>query len=340
MKGTDILFSLIVSVYQIEDYIGQCIESLISQCKKDCEIIIINDGSTDKSGEIAEEYTKKYKYIRVIHQENRGLSAARNTGIHHAEGTYCIFVDGDDMLCEDALDSLRKCIIQNTQTPEIIIHRRRQIDSTEKSKECRYRFNEALLQSMPISKLYAKLQKMPDMYMGAWIFTVKTNYLKENKFYFAEGLFHEDEEWVPKILLNAENIAFNNICFYLYRLERNGSITTTPNIEKMFDKLKIINLLLKEFKQSKYTTDIKEVMFERIRSIYFGVMCNAWQYKKDTKYNKLLKQIARKNTLLRDSRRMNHKAGYFMIRHMGVRTACFCLWYTNEFRKRLQTFMH
>lgn len=338
MKGNDILFSFIVSVYQIEDYIGQCIDSLISQCGKDSEIIIIDDGSTDKGGKIAEKYAEKHKCIHVIHQENRGLSAARNTGIYHAEGKYCIFVDGDDMLCEDALDSLRKCI-ENRQNPEIIIHRRKQIDPAGKSMECRYRFTEAALQSLSVSKLYTELQKMPDMYIGAWIFTVKTDYLRKNNFYFAEGLFHEDEEWVPKVLLNAGNIAFNNTCFYLYRIGRNGSITTTPNIERIFDKLKIINLLRKEFKQSKYTIDIKEVMSERIRSIYFGVICNAWQYRKDVKYDKLLKQIRKKNTLLRSSTRVNHKAGYLIIRHMGVRVACPCLWYANKIRKQMQTFL-
>lgn len=335
MSENNTLFSIIVSVYQIENYIGQCIKSLLSQCGIDSEIIIIDDGSTDRGGEIAEEYARKHKCIRIIHQENKGLSAARNTGIYYAKGKYCIFVDGDDMLCEGALDSLRNCI-ENKQTPEIIIHRRKQIDQAGKSKECRYQFNEAVLQSMPISKLYTELQKMPDMYMGAWIFTVKTNYLTGNNFYFAEGLFHEDEEWVPKILLNTRNIAFNNTCFYLYRIGRNGSITTTPNIKRIFDKLKIIILLQKEFKQSKYSIDIKEIISERIRSIYFGILCNAWQYRKDVKYDKLLKQLTKKNMLLRNSKRINHKAGYFMIRHVGVRAACFCLWYTNEIRKQIK----
>ena len=338
MKEDIILFSIIVPAYQVEKYVEQCIMSLIPQCETNCEIIIIDDGAYDKSREIAEEYAGKYEFISVIHQDNQGLSAARNTGIHHAKGEYCIFVDGDDMLCEGAIDSLRKCI-EDKRQPEIIIHRRKQIDSTGKSRECRYWFDEKEMQPLSVSELYERLQKMPELWIGTWIFSVRTDYIRKNKFYFAKGLLHEDEEWVPKILLNAKSIAYNNTCFYCYRIDREGSITKTPNIKREFDKLKIIDLVEQEFDKARYSADINRVIKKRVQSIYFGVICSAWQYRKDVGYITLLKQVKKKQILLQNSSSMKYEAVYLMMTFLGVRETCFYFWYINK-AKRMCKFLH
>ena len=93
--------TVVVPVYNVEKYLIRCIESLINQTLKEIEIILVNDGSKDKSGKICEKYALKYKNIKVIHQLNKGLSGARNTGIKIAQGEYVGFVDSDDYVEKD-----------------------------------------------------------------------------------------------------------------------------------------------------------------------------------------------------------------------------------------------
>ena len=100
------LVSIIVPVYQVVDYVGVCVESLLRQTYKNLEILLVDDGSTDGSGEICDEYANRDNRIRVIHQENQGLSAARNTGLDQALGEYVAFVDSDDAVLPDFIETL------------------------------------------------------------------------------------------------------------------------------------------------------------------------------------------------------------------------------------------
>ena len=96
--------SVIVPVYNVEPYLIECLESIINQTYRDLEIILIDDGSTDKSGDICEEYAKKDDRIIVIHQSNQGSASAKNAGLRKASGEYLAFVDSDDFLQEDAYE--------------------------------------------------------------------------------------------------------------------------------------------------------------------------------------------------------------------------------------------
>ncbi len=104
-------FSIIVPVYNVKPYLRKCLESLVNQTCKDREIIIIDDGSTDGSGEICDEYDQKYSDIIVIHQKNQGSSKARNTGLSIAKGEWIVFVDDDDWVSTDMLELLQGYII-------------------------------------------------------------------------------------------------------------------------------------------------------------------------------------------------------------------------------------
>lgn len=98
--------SVIVPVYNVEDYLGECLDSLITQTLSDIEIICINDGSTDNSLEILTNYSKRDSRIKIITQENKGLSSARNRGFEFINGKYTYFIDSDDILKSDALEKL------------------------------------------------------------------------------------------------------------------------------------------------------------------------------------------------------------------------------------------
>lgn len=108
------MVSIIVPVYNVEPYLNECIQSIVSQTYKDWECILINDGSTDRSGEICDQWVNKDERIKVIHQFNQGVSTARNTGILHAKGEFIAFVDSDDWVEKDYLTTFTRHLSQHS----------------------------------------------------------------------------------------------------------------------------------------------------------------------------------------------------------------------------------
>ena len=104
--------SVIVPIYKVEVYINKCIDSIINQSYKNIEVILVDDGSPDKCGEIANIYSKKDSRVKVIHKENGGLSDARNCGMKYATGEYVLFVDSDDWISEEMIDTLVSIAIE------------------------------------------------------------------------------------------------------------------------------------------------------------------------------------------------------------------------------------
>lgn len=107
------LISVIIPVYNVEKYLHRCLDSVIEQTYKNLEVILIDDGSTDHSGEICDDYAAKDVRIHVIHQENQGVSAARNKGLDTAKGEYIAFVDSDDYILPEMYAKMLECIIEN-----------------------------------------------------------------------------------------------------------------------------------------------------------------------------------------------------------------------------------
>ena len=107
----DVMFSIIIPVYQSRKFLRKTVEDTLKQTYKNFEIILINDGSDDGSEEICNKLSKEYKCIKVIHQPNKGVSAARNIGIKNSIGKYILFLDSDDRLEINALSMLAKCLI-------------------------------------------------------------------------------------------------------------------------------------------------------------------------------------------------------------------------------------
>lgn len=116
------MFSVIVPIYKVEAYLKKCIESILSQTYENFELILVDDGSPDKSPEICDEYAKKDKRIKVIHKENGGLVSARNIGIKSSVGNYICYVDGDDWIVPNLLEDMNSIILQNENIDIIIFN--------------------------------------------------------------------------------------------------------------------------------------------------------------------------------------------------------------------------
>jgi len=222
-------FSILVPVYNVEKYIHQCIDSIIKQTNQDFELIIVNDGSTDNSGEICEQYRSKYPdKIIVINQENRGLLLARRAAISRARGNYVIFVDSDDYLRADALEVIERAI--NQYEVDLVIYKYAYVTDEAKAserkadflhgeifpKDNRKKIYERILKSSTLNNLVTKAVKLD-------LIDVDVDYSEMSHVSNAEDLLQS----LPMIT-NAERIVYLDEAIYFYR-NNVTSITKTFN---------------------------------------------------------------------------------------------------------------
>ena len=223
------LLSIIVPIYKVEQYLRKCVDSLLDQDlgTDEYEIILVDDGSPDNCGIIADEYAAKFSNIRVIHQENGGLSAARNAGIVSAKGEYIQFVDSDDYLDSNVLGKL----INRVQRDNLDVLRFNYQNVNEEYVV--FEPNKESRPYMDYSKSICSGLEFLNERLGyacyAWQFISRTCLLKEC--YFKDQILFEDAQWAPRMLRNASNVSsMPDIC-YNY-LSRTGSITKADDIDK------------------------------------------------------------------------------------------------------------
>lgn len=316
----ELLFSVIIPVYNVEAYLLQCVESVEKQRFDSCELILVDDGSTDSSGSMCDRLAEKYENTRVVHQKNAGLSAARNTGVRNSHGQYLVFLDSDDMLYADSLKNLAVAIEEQPDS-DFIISRRCTVKDNEITP-CDYHFGPKMMSETNPVHVYQNLQKLPDCWLGVWIFSVKRSYCLEKNLYFYEGILHEDEEWVPRLFFNTKHIGFNNEILYCNRVDREGSITATPNIKREFDKLKILDLLSAEFDQPQYSDAIRELVMYREQQILFGICCEAALYRSNSRYDELLQRVASQKKYIQDASRTIYRITYWGLQILGPKITC------------------
>lgn len=230
--------SIIVPVFNMEFYLAQCLDSLLNQDLRhdEYEIIIVNDGSTDGSEKIAEDYKKSHDNINIISRENGGLSAARNTGLRHAKGEYIWFIDSDDWIDRDCLKRLTDLICNNSLDALCFgvkfFHNQSHIDYSAAPTQNNN-------QIMCGSDFILRVNMIP----AAWAAIYSREYLLTNKLHFYEGILHEDEEFTPRAYFLTKRIMYSHWHIYYYR-QREGSIMKSErHIKRAVDYLKIADSL-------------------------------------------------------------------------------------------------
>ena len=227
-----IKYSFIVPVYNTEEYLKKCLDSLVNQTYKDFEIIVVNDGSTDKSSNIISKYQKKYKNIIVIDKENEGLSMARNRGVQKSSGKYIIFVDSDDYVSNKLLEEVDKKIDDS----DIL---RFQIATEDEEYTKINEYHEEGFESMCGYDAFKYLSSY-HFVEPAWCYVIRKNYYIENKFSFKKGVYHEDFGLIPYVIYKARKVKSIDFIGYYY-IQRNGSIMNNNDykktVKKAFDML-------------------------------------------------------------------------------------------------------
>lgn len=229
--------SIIVPVYNVEKYLSECLESLVNQTLGDIEIICVNDGSTDGSLKILEEYAQKDARIKIISQENGGLSFARNRGIEQANGEFIAFVDSDDWVDEDFLEKLYNAAVKNDCdiAASTIIRKR------PNAQKYRVHYTEERVFNTLEEKI--NICKIP-VCCYVWNKLYRAELVKSN--FFKEGVYFEDCLWTPKVLEASKKLVTVPDTNYYYRATK-GSIVKTNSPKKQNDSYNSKKYLIEFF---------------------------------------------------------------------------------------------
>ena len=222
----NVYFSIIIPVYNVEKYLHQCVESVLSQTFSDFEIVLVDDGSPDRCPEICDEFARNDARVKVIHKENGGLSDARNYGIKAANGKYLLFLDSDDYWGDvQALEKTYKEILDYKENADIVIFQAQLLypdgdiipnsdyfvsnfNDMGKEEALRYMVENGLLIGSACSKV------------------VKRSFLIEHSLFFKVGIKSEDIHWIVRVAKAMPKYQYTDQYFYMYRKGRVGSITT------------------------------------------------------------------------------------------------------------------
>lgn len=234
------LLSVVVPIYNVESCLVKCIESILRQTFQDFELLLIDDGSTDNSSNIAKGYAIKFENVTYIRQSNLGLGSARNTGLHSATGEYISFIDSDDyidknmfkeMLCYMEEKDLDVCICDYERVDEKGQVKERHFEKIDSSTIYTSNNNRELLLIDP----------------AAWNKIYKRNLFILNDIEYPSKVWFEDLRTTMKILVHTQKVGYIDKPFYKY-LIRYTSIMNTPNLERQYEIVDAMKDLISYFK--------------------------------------------------------------------------------------------
>lgn len=254
------LVTVIVPVYKVEKYLGKCVDSILNQTYSNLEIILVDDGSPDNCGALCDNYAIKDKRVIVIHQENKGLSEARNAAIDIASGEYITFVDSDDWIDLNFIEYLSNLLIKE----------KAQIAVTSLINV----FEDGTTQKNTNESSLIKLNKIEAL--SCYLFNGYLTPCACGKLYkkdlwdnirFPAGKLFEDQFTIYKVLEKAETVIFYPNDFYFY-LKREGSIGHTLFSKKSYDLYEAINIqhdyLVKKYPLLKKDLDVAKIIWELV----------------------------------------------------------------------------
>lgn len=308
------LISLIIPVYNAEQYLDETLNSVISQNFSDYEVILIDDGSVDRSGLICDRYSKAYPNIRVIHKANGGQSSARNMGIKAAKGDFLAFLDSDDFICD--LDYF-KCVSSKIRDDtDVVLFRYYKYYSSESMSDCGISMSG--LDNLDKNTMLHELVKRDAFFCSCWSKWVRRSLIVDNRLFFDESLSCEDMDWYFSVIEKVRNIAVVDKPFICYR-QRSNSVTSTfsPDniedyiytIEKWENKLKCIDELV-----------LRETLLAALAKLYCNLLISFSRHKNALQSKK--KRIYNMHHLLRYHLNPRTKKIWLCKSALGIRLTC------------------
>lgn len=308
------LVSIIIPVYNVENYLDKCLDSVINQTYKNLEIVIVNDGSTDNSENIILDYLKKDNRIVYIKKKNGGLSSARNSGLDKCKGKYVSFVDSDDTLDTKFIKRMVACIEKDHT--QIAICNMRYIfpDNTIKKRTPQIKKREIVTNIQAIKDILVgekfKFHAQNKIYLTQ-LFNDPTNIVR-----FPVGRIYEDMFTTYKVIFKANQISYINETLYNYLQNREGSILNTRFNESRFDAFIAIDEINKFLKSEnlKLDQEMNNFMVDNVISLVnyiYPIYFEMSRYEKVT-YMKRIKKFIKLNGL-NSYRESRNKIKYFRM---------------------------
>ena len=270
--------SVIVPVYNVEPYLRCCVDSVLAQSFSDFELILVDDGSTDGSGAICEEYAERDKRVHVVHKQNGGLGSARNVGVEHAQGKYIEFLDSDDWITPDTLEYLVK-EAESKRLDLILFGGQSFIDGDESS------FNTGILSYkryhnfdtvMDGVTCFSKMERYGECFTSICMRFFSAAFFQEHAFRFQEGIIHEDEDIAFLSVILAKRIEIVDKQFYQRRYRSGSIMTTKTELESLHGYAGAFAGLAEAYQCTNPTGEMKKLYLNRME-MYLRIVTSAYQ---------------------------------------------------------------
>lgn len=300
-----IKISIIIPVYNAEQYLEQCLESVINQSLKEIEIICVNDGSIDNSLRILEEYSRKDNRIIIINQENGGASKARNSALQIAKGEYCLNIDSDDWINEEYFKSLYDKA--KSKNLDILIS---DINFIELNNKSIYQKDLKILDTDLISgKKYIQIFLRENFYGYTWNKLIKRELYTKNNIKYNEKIFmFEDVELILKVAYFSERVGKINLAFYNYRQGENNNTRKIKN-KNFYDMLECYKNLEVFFEKRNEDKLKKIVARKKILSLLRQLLINGYGENDENKkvYFEYLEELRKEKMIFFPKKKENIK---------------------------------
>ncbi|MCF2447048.1 glycosyltransferase [Dyadobacter sp. CY345] len=241
------LISIVIPIYNLEQYIDRCINSLINITKTDVEIICINDGSVDNSIKILTSYADRSELLTVYNKSNEGVSKTRNYGIDIAKGKYIWFVDGDDTINTNSFDEIYTALVESNT--DVLCLNYDSVNSKDLTASI------PNLQCLPQGK-FAIADFFNNIYNGKgmpWAFIIRRSLIVDNALYFDSKIrYYEDEQFIYKVLSHAEDIEISKAIIYHYLIRDGSALRAAKQEDRLRDAIQVY-ADLKDFSKSRST---------------------------------------------------------------------------------------
>lgn len=296
------LISVIIPIYNTEQYLKECLDSVCSQSYKDIEIICINDGSTDNSEEITRSYAQQDQRIKLISQKNQGLSITRNNGVSQAQGEYLFFLDSDDTIEQNAIETLYNRA-ERTQADIVICNLNKIYDSKKKEESSpfwkRIDSKGKIHEQGEIPITFRPSNISDYIYITpcyAWNKLYKTEFLKKHEIRFVPHIIYEDIIYLTDIILSNPQMSYCCEALYNYRMRDDSLCHRTD--KKQLDIIKVFKIIEKKLQGSQEGKRLKSNLYHMKKYLY------TWIYVKIPKEQKEeYKKIVRKELRRKDYNR-------------------------------------
>lgn len=313
--------SVVVPIYNVENFLEEALNSIINQTLKEIEIILVNDGSTDNSFKIIEKYQNKDKRIKVINQENQGLSGARNSGLYIAKGKYIYFMDSDDLIEKKTLEI---CFDKAEKEGLEVLCFDAEVFSNEDIKISGFNYNRKEVLASKIrsgSDFFEELLEKNIYKSPVWLNFISLNYLKHIKLKFYPRILHEDELFTPLLLIQANRVNYLPKNFFKRRVRSGSIMTSNKNEKNICGYITVCNELLK-FKNEISDKRIKNLLNVRVSQLVNTIVSviEILDKEKKIKYKKYILDNYKSNIMLRSRIRICFPKAFGIIKK--IKTKC------------------